>query len=196
MIGTLIDTVVKALRSAPVVIENNVSVAILETEGRDLVNTALPAVVVHIENSENADVSIGGLICDHVKLHLSVIASLDNPSLSPDNNIQINALNLSTRIRNYIEAAKRSKLFSELVEKANFNALYKGFNAYQSEAFRRDAEINVMVYDLSWQCTLLNLDQLNDPCINSTAEVKEISLKDKTDNTGVRNTVLKKKKTI
>ncbi|MEG0899022.1 MAG: hypothetical protein RSF40_04845 [Oscillospiraceae bacterium] len=130
------------------------NVVLSNHEGGNMVNTALPAVSVSLQNSMDAQVFIGGLICDRVKIYVSVIIDLENFALSTDNNWQVSTIDLSNSIRGYVEKCKQDGTFNILKQKYDFFPLYKGFDTYQTTAFRKEVGTEVMILELEYNCNV------------------------------------------
>lgn len=162
MIGTLTDTFVAALREAPVVTENGVNVSVMNDEGQGLVNTPLPAVVVHVRNSNKPTVFIRGGICDWFDVSLNVLVDFDNYSVTPDGGIQTKMRNMAYEIRRYIEKVKRGPLFSTLIDEYDFFPLYRGIETYQTAAFVGTVGKDIDVFRILYQCTALDKQNLED----------------------------------
>ena len=188
MFGSIVKGFADCLRAAESTRKYNVSIVADANSASDgIVNTTLPAVAVHIANSETANVYIGGMIEDRCSVVLSVMIDFDNPTLSKDNNFQVNMMNLAYELRNHIELSKRGAYFQDLNLGYSFFPLYKGFRTYITQAETKEAAKSITVYELRYECRLVANPLY--AAANKTAELERIEYIDETDNTGVRKTV-------
>lgn len=106
MFGDIIDRIIQVLRNSQVVIANKMSVCVISSDETQTVNTPLPAIAVGVEDSNNADVFIGGAIKDRLRIKLCVLVDLTNYSWSADKQFQASLISLGHGVRNAVEKAK------------------------------------------------------------------------------------------
>lgn len=174
MYGDVIDTFVDVLRSSQVAIKNKMAVCVVASDESETVNTTLPAIAVGIEDSENANVFIGGAIADKMNIKLSVMVNLNNSSWTADNKIQSYTITLASKVRNAIELARNDNKFAILQQKYDFCPLYKGFKTFTRVAMRDDFQEEVLVIQLLYVSTVF--DKELHTKVNPSAVAKEVDL--------------------
>lgn len=172
MVGTVTYAIVEALRTAGFVDAENVSVVAANDDGQGVVNTALPALAVNIQRTEeDGQQYIGGMIQNDYLLQVSCIINFDNAAFSPDDDTQKENLNLGYRVMRYLAACDRGyyrdslgnavniTLFDELKQNYDFHLQYRGLETYQTRAFSRDVgEQEVMVERVMFRVTFVTKD--------------------------------------
>lgn len=174
MFGDIINTLILVLRKSQVVTENKMSVCVEGSDEESTVNTPLPAIAIGVEDSQDADVFIGGAVKDKLKLKLSVIVNLSNYSWTNDNFRQAKLISLAQGVRNAIELARKKGEFAELETKYDFFALYKGFETGVRSATRNEIKVEVSITILKYDITVLDKGLLS--AMNPTQTVSEVDL--------------------
>lgn len=155
MVGKLQEAFVSFLRNAPFIEQSGVNVALSNTSAglEEVVNTPLPAVVIHVERSESPAVCIGGMIIDHFLVVLSVITDFINYSLSEDEGVQVDTKNLPYDIRNLIECGKDCEVWDELRHDYDLSMVYNGMSWQKAKATNDGEELAVDNVQIVYACT-------------------------------------------
>lgn len=175
MFGDIIDTFIQVLRNSEVVTTEKMSVCVISSDEAQTVNTPPPAIAIGIEDSLNADVFIGGAVKDRLRIKLCVMVNISNYSWTKDRDFQANLISLGRRTRNAIERAKSKGEFVELQRKYNLWPIYKGFKTYQRISTREALNADVMVNEIIYESTVLDMDLLREN--NPTEEIKKLKIK-------------------
>lgn len=175
MFGDIIDTFIQVLRKAEVVVAKKMSVCVISSDETQTVNTPLPAVSVGVEDSNNADVFIGGAIKDRLRIKLCVLVNLSNYSWTKDNQFQADLISLGHGVRNAIEKAKTAGEFLALQQKYNLWPLYQGFRTYQRISTKDTFNTEVMVCEVQYESTVFDLELARESRPTEAVEKVEIT---------------------
>lgn len=175
MFGDIIDRIIQVLRNSQVVIANKMSVCVISSDETQTVNTPLPAIAVGVEDSNNADVFIGGAIKDRLRIKLCVLVDLTNYSWSADKQFQASLISLGHGVRNAVEKAKTAGDFLELQQKYNLWPIYQGFKTYQRISTKDTFNTEVMVCEVMYESTVFDLDLARES--RPTEDVEKVKIK-------------------
>lgn len=188
MYGDIIDAFVQSLRRSAVVTQNKIAVCVVASDEMGTVNTTLPAIAIWVEDSDDADIFIGGAIKDKINLKLAVMTNLNNYSWTTDNNMQMNLMSLSKKVRDAIEIAKSNGEFACLADKYDFMPLYRGFKTYQRIGMRKEFKEEVSIAELRYSSTVFNKELMD--CVSQTEEVEKVIIADIDDETNKMTTTI------
>lgn len=169
MIGLLTKKIIYFFRQTDIVIENNIPVLTSNvSDGRTVVNTTLPAIVVTVDSAPNNMVYIGGLIRDNINIDIVVMDRLVNYTLSGETDIYQWRRNLAYKLRTELFTERASEFFKDILQGNNFLPMYRGMNNFIKQGYKEDTEEDIECWRMKFECVMVD---------NSTIDITYIKAK-------------------
>lgn len=169
MIGLLTKKLIDFFRQTDIVIENHIPVLTSNvSDGRTVVNTTLPAIVVTVDSAPNNMVYIGGLIRDNINIDIVVMDRLVNYTLSGETDIYEWRRNLAYKLRTELFTERASEFFKDILQGNNFLPMYRGMNNFIKIGYKEDTEEDIECWRMKFECVMVD---------NSTIDITYIKAK-------------------
>lgn len=169
MIGLLTKKLIDFFRQTDIVIENHIPVLTSNvSDGRTVVNTTLPAIVVTVDSAPNNMVYIGGLIRDNINIDIVVMDRLVNYTLSGETDIYQWRRNLAYKLRTELFTERASEFFKDILQGNNFLPMYRGMNNFIKQGYKEDTEEDIECWRMKFECVMVD---------NSTIDITYIKAK-------------------
>lgn len=169
MIGLLTKKLIDFFRQTDIVIENHIPVLTSNvSDGRTVVNTTLPAIVVTVDSAPNNMVYIGGLIRDNINIDIVVMDRLVNYTLSGETDIYEWRRNLAYKLRTELFTERASEFFKDILQGNNFLPMYRGMNNFIKQGYKEDMEEDIECWRMKFECVMVD---------NSTIDITYIKAK-------------------
>lgn len=169
MIGLLTKKIIDFFRQTDIVIENHIPVLTSNvSDGRTVVNTTLPAIVVTVDSAPNNMVYIGGLIRDNINIDIVVMDRLVNYTLSGETDIYEWRRNLAYKLRTELFTERASEFFKDILQGNNFLPMYRGMNNFIKQGYKEDTEEDIECWRMKFECVMVD---------NSTIDITYIKAK-------------------
>lgn len=169
MIGLLTKKLIDFFRQTDIVIENHIPVLTSNvSDGRTVVNTTLPAIVVTVDSAPNNMVYIGGLIRDNINIDIVVMDRLVNYTLSGETDIYQWRRNLAYKLRTELFTERASEFFKDILQGNNFLPMYRGMNNFIKQGYKEDTEEDIECWRMKFECVMVD---------NSTIDIIYIKAK-------------------
>lgn len=169
MIGLLTKKLIDFFRQTDIVIENHIPVLTSNvSDGRTVVNTTLPAIVITVDSAPNNMVYIGGLIRDNINIDVVVMDRLVNYTLSGETDIYEWRRNLAYKLRTELFTERASQFFKDILQGNNFLPMYRGMNNFIKIGYKEDTEEDIECWRMKFECVMVD---------NSTIDITYIKAK-------------------
>ena len=169
MIGLLTKKLIDFFRQTDIVIESHIPVLTSNvSDGRTVVNTTLPAIVVTVDSATNNMVYIGGLIRDNINIDIVVMDRLVNYTLSGETDIYEWRRNLAYKLRTELFTERASEFFKDILQGNNFLPMYRGMNNFIKQGYKEDTEEDIECWRMKFECVMAD---------NSTIDITYIKAK-------------------
>lgn len=169
MIGLLTKKLIDFFRQTDIVIEHHIPVLTSNvSDGRTVVNTTLPAIVVTVDSAPNNMVYIGGLIRDNINIDIVVMDRLVNYTLSGETDIYQWRRNLAYKLRTELFTERASEFFKDILQGNNFLPMYRGMNNFIKIGYKEDTEEDIECWRMKFECVMVD---------NSTIDITYIKAK-------------------
>ena len=169
MIGLLTKKLIDFFRHTDIVIEHHIPVLTSNvSDGRTVVNTPLPAIVVTVDSAPNNMVYIGGLIRDNINIDIVVMDRLVNYTLSGETDIYQWRRNLAYKLRTELFTERASEFFKDILQGNNFLPMYRGMNNFIKQGYKEDTEEDIECWRMKFECVMVD---------NSTIDITYIKAK-------------------
>lgn len=169
MIGLLTKNLIDFFRQTDIVIEHHIPVLTSNvSDGRTVVNTTLPAIVVTVDSAPNNMVYIGGLIRDNINIDIVVMDRLVNYTLSGETDIYQWRRNLAYKLRTELFTERASEFFKDILQGNNFLPMYRGMNNFIKIGYKEDTEEDIECWRMKFECVMVD---------NSTIDITYIKAK-------------------
>lgn len=169
MIGLLTKKLIDFFRQTDIVIENHIPVLTSNvSDGRTVVNTTLPVIVVTVDSAPNNMVYIGGLIRDNINIDIVVMDRLVNYTLSGETDIYEWRRNLAYKLRTELFTERASEFFKDILQGNNFLPMYRGMNNFIKQGYKEDTEEDIECWRVKFECVMMD---------NSTIDITYIKAK-------------------
>lgn len=169
MIGLLTKKLIYFFKQTDIVIENHIPVLTSNvSDGRTVVNTTLPAIVVTVDSAPNNMVYIGGLIRDNINIDIVVMDRLVNYTLSGETDIYEWRRNLAYKLRTELFTERASEFFKDILQGNNFLPMYRGMNNFIKQGYKEDTEEDIECWRMKFECVMVD---------NSTIDITYIKAK-------------------
>jgi hypothetical protein len=169
MIGLLTKKLIDFFRQTDIVTENHIPVLTSNvSDGRTVVNTTLPAIVVTVDSAPNNMVYIGGLIRDNINIDIVVMDRLVNYTLSGETDIYQWRRNLAYKLRTELFTERASEFFKDILQGNNFLPMYRGMNNFIKQGYKEDTEEDIECWRMKFECVMVD---------NSTIDITYIKAK-------------------
>lgn len=169
MIGLLTKKLIDFFRQTDIVIEHHIPVLTSNvSDGRTVVNTTLPAIVVTVDSAPNNMVYIGGLIRDNINIDIVVMDRLVNYTLSGETDIYQWRRNLAYKLRTELFTERASEFFKDILQGNNFLPMYRGMNNFIKQGYKEDTEEDIECWRMKFECVMVD---------NSTIDITYIKAK-------------------
>lgn len=157
MIGLLTKKLIDFFRQTDIVIENHIPVLTSNvSDGRTVVNTTLPAIVVTVDSAPNNMVYIGGLIRDNINIDIVVMDRLVNYTLSGETDIYEWRRNLAYKLRTELFTERASQFFKDILQGNNFLPMYRGMNNFIKIGYKEDTEEDIECWRMKFECVMVD----------------------------------------
>lgn len=157
MIGLLTKKLIDFFRQTDIVIENHIPVLTSNvSDGRTVVNTTLPAIVVTVDSAPNNMVYIGGLIRDNINIDIVVMDRLVNYTLSGETDIYQWRRNLAYKLRTELFTERASEFFKDILQGNNFLPMYRGMNNFIKIGYKEDTEEDIECWRMKFECVMVD----------------------------------------
>lgn len=157
MIGLLTKKIIDFFRQTDIVIENHIPVLTSNvSDGRTVVNTTLPAIVVTVDSAPNNMVYIGGLIRDNINIDIVVMDRLVNYTLSGETDIYEWRRNLAYKLRTELFTERASEFFKDILQGNNFLPMYRGMNNFIKIGYKEDTEEDIECWRMKFECVMVD----------------------------------------
>lgn len=157
MIGLLTKKLIDFFRQTDIVIENHIPVLTSNvSDGRTVVNTTLPAIVVTVDSAPNNMVYIGGLIRDNINIDIVVMDRLVNYTLSGETDIYQWRRNLAYKLRTELFTERASEFFKDILQGNNFLPMYRGMNNFIKQGYKEDTEEDIECWRMKFECVMVD----------------------------------------
>lgn len=157
MIGLLTKKLIDFFRQTDIVIENHIPVLTSNvSDGRTVVNTTLPAIVVTVDSAPNNMVYIGGLIRDNINIDIVVMDRLVNYTLSGETDIYQWRRNLAYKLRTELFTERASQFFKDILQGNNFLPMYRGMNNFIKQGYKEDTEEDIECWRMKFECVMVD----------------------------------------
>lgn len=169
MIGLLTKKLIDFFRQTDIVTENHIPVLTSNvSDGRTVVNTTLPAIVITVDSAPNNMVYIGGLIRDNINIDVVVMDRLVNYTLSGETDIYKWRRNLAYKLRTELFTERASQFFKDILQGNNFLPMYRGMNNFIKIGYKEDTEEDIECWRMKFECVMAD---------NSTIDITYIKAK-------------------
>lgn len=169
MIGLLTKKLIDFFRQTDIVTENHIPVLTSNvSDGRTVVNTTLPAIVITVDSAPNNMVYIGGLIRDNINIDVVVMDRLVNYTLSGETDIYEWRRNLAYKLRTELFTERASEFFKDILQGNNFLPMYRGMNNFIKIGYKEDTEEDIECWRMKFECVMVD---------NSTIDITYIKAK-------------------
>lgn len=169
MIGLLTKKLIDFFRQTDIVLEHHIPVLTSNvSDGRTVVNTTLPAIVVTVDSAPNNMVYIGGLIRDNINIDIVVMDRLVNYTLSGETDIYQWRRNLAYKLRTELFTERASEFFKDILQGNNFLPMYRGMNNFIKQGYKEDTEEDIECWRMKFECVMVD---------NSTIDITYIKAK-------------------
>lgn len=169
MIGLLTKKLIDFFRQTDIVTENHIPVLTSNvSDGRTVVNTTLPAIVITVDSAPNNMVYIGGLIRDNINIDVVVMDRLVNYTLSGETDIYEWRRNLAYKLRTELFTDRASEFFKDILQGNNFLPMYRGMNNFIKQGYKEDTEEDIECWRMKFECVMVD---------NSTIDITYIKAK-------------------
>lgn len=169
MIGLLTKKLIDFFRQTDIVTENHIPVLTSNvSDGRTVVNTTLPAIVITVDSAPNNMVYIGGLIRDNINIDVVVMDRLVNYTLSGETDIYEWRRNLAYKLRTELFTERASQFFKDILQGNNFLPMYRGMNNFIKIGYKGDTEEDIECWRMKFECVMVD---------SSTIDINYIKLK-------------------
>ena len=169
MIGLLTKKLIDFFRQTDIVTENHIPVLTSNvSDGRTVVNTTLPAIVITVDSAPNNMVYIGGLIRDNINIDVVVMDRLVNYTLSGETDIYEWRRNLAYKLRTELFTERASQFFKDILQGNNFLPMYRGMNNFIKIGYKEDTEEDIECWRMKFECVMVD---------NSTIDITYIKAK-------------------
>lgn len=169
MIGLLTKKLIDFFRQTDIVTENHIPVLTSNvSDGRTVVNTTLPAIVITVDSAPNNMVYIGGLIRDNINIDVVVMDRLVNYTLSGETDIYEWRRNLAYKLRTELFTERASEFFKDILQGNNFLPMYRGMNNFIKQGYKEDTEEDIECWRMKFECVMVD---------NSTIDITYIKAK-------------------
>lgn len=157
MIGLLTKKLIDFFRQTDIVIEHHIPVLTSNvSDGRTVVNTTLPAIVVTVDSAPNNMVYIGGLIRDNINIDIVVMDRLVNYTLSGETDIYQWRRNLAYKLRTELFTERASEFFKDILQGNNFLPMYRGMNNFIKIGYKEDTEEDIECWRMKFECVMVD----------------------------------------
>lgn len=157
MIGLLTKKLIDFFRQTDIVIEHHIPVLTSNvSDGRTVVNTTLPAIVVTVDSAPNNMVYIGGLIRDNINIDIVVMDRLVNYTLSGETDIYQWRRNLAYKLRTELFTERASEFFKDILQGNNFLPMYRGMNNFIKIGYKEDMEEDIECWRMKFECVMVD----------------------------------------
>ena len=150
MVGYVTDAIVKALRGWDKLNAANVMTVRAVDGSSVVVNTTLPAIVIHINGTDGrGNTYFGGGIRQFFDLELWMIMDVPNYTFSPDKGMQSAQLDLSDEI---IRCMEQSPLLDEVKQKHDLNMQFDRMETDTTYGTKGSLTVTVDVHKVVYAC--------------------------------------------
>lgn len=157
MIGLLTKKLIDFFRQTDIVTENHIPVLTSNvSDGRTVVNTTLPAIVITVDSAPNNMVYIGGLIRDNINIDVVVMDRLVNYTLSGETDIYEWRRNLAYKLRTELFTERASQFFKDILQGNNFLPMYRGMNNFIKIGYKEDTEEDIECWRMKFECVMVD----------------------------------------
>lgn len=157
MIGLLTKKLIDFFRQTDIVTENHIPVLTSNvSDGRTVVNTTLPAIVITVDSAPNNMVYIGGLIRDNINIDVVVMDRLVNYTLSGETDIYEWRRNLAYKLRTELFTERASEFFKDILQGNNFLPMYRGMNNFIKIGYKEDTEEDIECWRMKFECVMVD----------------------------------------
>lgn len=157
MIGLLTKKLIDFFRQTDIVTENHIPVLTSNvSDGRTVVNTTLPAIVITVDSAPNNMVYIGGLIRDNINIDVVVMDRLVNYTLSGETDIYEWRRNLAYKLRTELFTERASEFFKDILQGNNFLPMYRGMNNFIKQGYKEDTEEDIECWRMKFECVMVD----------------------------------------
>lgn len=168
MIGLLTKKLIDFFRQTDIVIENHIPVLTSNvSDGRTVVNTTLPAIVVTVDSAPDNMVYIGGLIRDNINMDIVVMDRLVNYTLSGETDIYQWRRNLAYKLRTELFTERASEFFKDILQGNNFLPMYRGMNNFIKQGYKEDTEEDIECWRMKFECVMVDNSTIDITCIKA-----------------------------
>ena len=162
MIGLLTKKLIDFFRQTDIVTENHIPVLTSNvSDGRTVVNTTLPAIVITVDSAPNNMVYIGGLIRDDINIDVVVMDRLVNYTLSGETDIYEWRRNLAYKLRTELFTERASQFFKDILQGNNFLPMYRGMNNFIKIGYKEDTEEDIECWRMKFECVMVDNSTIN-----------------------------------
>jgi hypothetical protein len=152
MVGYIQEAVAKALRDWPTLKAANVVPVRAAESNQIVINTTLPAVIVHIRGTEGeGGTFIGGAIRQYFDLELWVLLDVPNFSFSHDKGMQAAKLDLSDDV---IRCVEHEDFLSALKTQRDLNMQFDRMETETTYGSKESLSITVDVHKVIYNCSV------------------------------------------
>lgn len=182
MVGYIQDAVAKALSDWATLKTANV-MPVRANEGNSVViNTPLPAVIIHIVGTDgDGNTFIGGGIRQYFDLELWTLIDVPNYSFSPDRGLQATKLDVSDDV---IRCVEHPNFLSNIKQVHDLNMQFDRMETETTYGTKGSINVTVDIHKVIYNCSVY-FNPL-DAEYNAWVELERIEI----DNNGVNNTIL------
>ena len=181
MVGYVQEAVANALRNWPA-LEQAKIVPVRATSGDSVVvNTPLPAIVVHVNGVDGSGYSFGRGIRQYFELSLHVLIEVNNYSFSKDGGKQAEMLDLSDEV---IRCMENSQLLDGIKQKHDFNRQYNRMETDKTYGTSGAISVLVDVHKVIYDCDVAF--DMGEKAFEGV-ELKQVNV----DNNGINEIILK-----
>lgn len=157
MVGLLTKKIIEFFRQTDIVKENHIPVMTSNiTDGRTVVNTTLPAIVITVDSAPKNTVYIGGLIKDGINIDVVIMDRLINYTLSGETDIYEWRRNLPYTLRTELFSERCSDFFKDILQGNNFLPMYRGMNNFIRQGYKEDTEEDIECWRMKFECTMID----------------------------------------
>ena len=182
MVGYIQDAVADAIRNWTALKNANVMPVRANEGGSVVVNTALPAVIIHVVGTDgDGNTFIGGGIRQFFDLELWVLIDIPNYTFSKDNGLQAAKLDISDDV---IRCVEHPDFLSDIKSTHDLNMQFDRMETETTYGTKQSLTVTIDVHKVIYNCSV-NFD-LQDEAYNRYADLLRIEI----DNNGVNTSVL------
>lgn len=182
MVGYIQEAIAAALKAWEPLSSANVVVVRAVEGSSTVVNTSLPAIVVHVlGNDGQGNTYIGGGIRQYFDLELWMLLDVPNYTFSPDNNLQANKLDLSDEI---IRCVEHPDFVLELKQTHDLNMQFDRMETETTFGSKNSLTVTIDVHKVIYSCSVAF--DMKDEDYNRFADLERIEV----DNNGINEIVI------